>query len=92
MAGVEKPPLWHDNHVETRGELIVTENLSNQSLSSVSFDRSAKLPGRGHSEPAGRCVIRQAEHGQIPAMNLATTSVNRLVLDPAAHPLTRTEP
>jgi hypothetical protein len=41
QIGVDQFALWDDNDVESRCDLVSTENLSNQSLSFVSLNRSA---------------------------------------------------
>ena len=43
QAGFQELTLRHDDHVEPRRDLISTENLSNQSLSSVSLNRATQL-------------------------------------------------
>ena len=53
QAGVEQLALGHDDDVEARRDLVATENLSNQSFSSISLDRAAQLPASPRC-PAGR--------------------------------------
>lgn len=83
LAGGEKLPFGHDHHVEARGQLVVTENLSDQSFCPVSFDRSAQLPGCRHAEPADGPAVGEGEYGEVSPVDLGAALVDRLVLDPA---------
>src|SRR5437762_8278590 len=47
QAGVEQLALGDDDDVESPGDLVATENLSNQSFSSVSLHGAAQLLGSG---------------------------------------------
>jgi hypothetical protein len=49
QAGVEQLALGNNDHVESRCEFVATENLSNQTFSSISYDRAAKLASRRDS-------------------------------------------
>ena len=65
QGGVEDFTLGHDDHVEAWRDLVSTENLSNQSFSSISLNRAAHFLGRRDSEPAISAVAGQQEDGQI---------------------------
>jgi hypothetical protein len=46
QAGVEQIAFGDDDDVEAIGELVTTENLSNQTFRSISLHRAAELAGR----------------------------------------------
>jgi hypothetical protein len=46
QAGVEQIAFWYDDDVESIGELVATENLSNQTFRSISLHCVTELPGR----------------------------------------------
>ena len=50
QAGVEQLALRDDDHVEAWRKFVLTENLSNQSFSSISLNRAAQLARRGNPE------------------------------------------
>jgi len=52
QGGVKQFPLRHDDHVEAWRDLIATENLSNQSFSSVPLNSPTQLPGGGDPQSA----------------------------------------
>ena len=52
QAGVEQLAFRHDDDVEAWRDLVATEDLSNQSFSSISLNRAADLPGRRDPEQA----------------------------------------
>ena len=80
QAGVEQLPLRNDDHIEARSQLIVTENLSNQSFSSVALDSASELLRRRDAKPPARSAARQHEHGGIPAVHADAALVNLLEL------------
>ena len=61
QAGVEQLPLRHDDDVEAGRDLVATENLSNQSFSSISLDRAAQFLRGGDPQPADWQRVRQDE-------------------------------
>ena len=61
QVGVEKFPLRDDHDVESRGDLVATKDLSNQSFSSVSLDRAADFPGRRNPQPSHPELVGQKE-------------------------------
>jgi len=89
QAGVEQFALRDQHQIYPRSRLIPTKNLSNQSLCSVADNRSAKLAGRGNTEPADPEIVGQAEEREQPIVDPESVRVNLLVLDPASNPLTR---
>jgi hypothetical protein len=80
QAGVEQFAFRDDDDVEAGRELVATENLSNQSFSSISLDRAAQFPGGGDSEPANGQAVREREQRQIAAVCLYAAIVNLLIL------------
>ena len=76
QAGVEKFALRDDHDVESIGDLVSTENLSNQSFSSVSFNRAADLPGRRNPEPPHAPIVGQDEDRAVAAVESNTSLVD----------------
>jgi len=91
QAGVEQFAFRDDDDVEAWREFVATEDLSNQSFSSISLDRSTQLPGRGDPQSANRQVVREGEQRQIAAMRPEAAVVNVLVLRPSANAFIRSE-
>jgi hypothetical protein len=50
QAGIEEIALRHDDDVEARRDFVTTENLSNQSLSSISPNGASELARGGDPE------------------------------------------
>src|ERR1019366_7983006 len=69
QAGVEQFALGDDHDVEALGDFVSTKDLSNQSFSAVSLDRSAQLLGRRDSQPADRERVGQDENRAVSAMD-----------------------
>ena len=86
QAGVEQFAFRDDHDVEAGRELVATENLSNQSFGSISFDRAAQFPGSGDSEPADGQAVREREQRQIAAVCLHAAVVNLLILGAPTYP------
>jgi hypothetical protein len=91
QAGVEQFAFRDDDDVEAGRELVATEDLSNQSFSSISLDRAAQFPGSRDSQPAYRQVVRERKQRQIAAVRPNTTIVNLLVFGTPANAFVRTE-
>jgi hypothetical protein len=89
QAGVEQFAFRDDDDVEAWRELIATENLSNQSFSSISLDRAPQFAGGGDSQSAYGQVVREREQREIAAVCSDATFVNLLVLRTAADVLIR---
>ena len=75
-AGVEQFTLGYDHEVEARGELVPSENLSNQSLGSVPFDRAPEFLRRRDSEPPQRARVRKEEQRGVAAVHLGALFVD----------------
>jgi len=84
QRGVKQFPLRHDDHVEALRDLITTENLSNQSFSSISLNRAADFLGRRDSESPDTPLIGEQKDRGVPAMYANTVLVHLLELRPAA--------
>src|SRR3954469_5420822 len=68
QAGVEQLALWNDDDVESGSEFVATENLSNQSLGSITHDGAAELSGRRDSQPAYARLIGEEEQRAVSAV------------------------
>jgi hypothetical protein len=78
QGGIEEIALRHDDDVETRRDLITTENLSNQSFSSISSNRVAEFPSGRDPEAADPELVGQQEHRRVAAVRLDATVVDPL--------------
>jgi hypothetical protein len=91
QAGVEKLPLRNDDDVESRGDLVSTENLSNQSFSSIPLDRIADLPGRRDPEPSHATLVGQEKDRAVAAVDANAPLVDLLKLRSPADVFGRAE-
>jgi hypothetical protein len=79
QAGIEQAALGNDDDVETRRDLVPTENLSNQSLRAISLNGSTELPGGRYPEPrSSRGRLGEHEHGGEAAVHAGAAVVNLL--------------
>ena len=83
QAGVEQLALRHDDDVEAWRDLVSTENLSNQSFSSVSLNRAAELLRRRDAQPADRAAGWRGRTGCVAAVDPDAAFVNLLKLGAA---------
>jgi hypothetical protein len=91
QAGVEQLAFGDDNDIESRRDLIATENLSDQTFRSVSLDGAPELPGRRNPQPPHRAGVWQDEDRAVAAMHFRAPFVNELELGAAADTLVRSE-
>ena len=49
----------HDDHIDPRRGLVAPKNLSNQSFSTISLNRPAKLSAGGDAQPRNGETVRQ---------------------------------
>ena len=80
QAGVEKFALRDDDDVEPLGDFVSTENLSNQSFSSISLNRAADLPSRRDPEPSHGPLVGQDEDRAVAAVDSNAPLVDLLEL------------
>ena len=85
QVGVEQFALGHDDHIETRGQLVVSENLSNQSFGSVSLDRATELSRCGDAQASNGQTVRQEEDRGVTPMHSQTAVVDLLEFDAPAN-------
>jgi hypothetical protein len=86
QAGVEQFPLGDEDNVKPSGNLVATENLSNQSFSSIPLHCPAQFSRGGYSEPSGCEAVGQDEEGAVAAVNLIAPLVNALEISRPANP------
>jgi hypothetical protein len=91
QAGVEQVALRDDDDVEARGDVVATEDLSNQTFSTISLDRATQLPGRRDTQSADIELVGQNEHRGKAAMDSGAVLVHLPEFGAAANPLGRTE-
>src|SRR6185436_7430819 len=91
QAGVEQVTLRDDDDVEPRGDLIATEDLSNQSFRSVSLDGPPEFPGGRDPQTSHLAGVGQDEYGAVAAMDLDAPFVHILELGATANALVRAE-
>ena len=87
QAGVEQFAFRNDDDVEAGRELVATENLSNQSFSSISPDGPTELAGRRDAEAADAELVGEQKDRRVAAMDLDAAVVHLLELGTAADPL-----
>jgi hypothetical protein len=80
QAGIEHFTLRDDDHVVARSDLVTTENLSDQSLSSVSDDGPSNLASDRDSQAADAALICQREQRGITPVEANPVLVNVLKL------------
>jgi hypothetical protein len=83
--------LGYDHDVESRRDVIMTEDLSYQSFSAVSLNRTAELLGCCHAQPPNRHLVRSHKQRAKPGMNPRPRFIDRLKLCVTPDPLTRPE-
>src|SRR6266852_4761181 len=83
-SGVEPFALRDDDDVESIGDFVATEDLSNQSFHSVSLNRSSELLGCRDPQSSHSAIGRQHEHGAVAAMDAGAPLVHLLELSAAA--------
>ncbi len=91
QGGVEQLPLRHDHDIEAGSHLVSTENLSNQSFSSVALDRPPKLSRGGDPQASDRQLVRQEEKGAETAANPGAPLIDLLKLGAASDVLVGAE-
>ena len=78
QTGVEQLAPGNHDDVKAGRNLVTTENLSNQALRSISFNRAPQALGGGDPQPADRQLVRQNEQSGKATMNPGATLVNLL--------------
>ena len=91
QAGVEKLALGYYDDVKPLRDFIATKDLSNQSFSSISLDRSADLPGGRDAKPSHSTLVGEQKHRAVAAVDANAALVHLLELGPAADVLGWTE-
>jgi hypothetical protein len=92
QAGVQQIAFGDDDDVESIGELVATENLSNQTFRSISLHRAAKLSGGRDAQTPHLAGVGQDEHRAVAAVNPATALVHLLKIYSASNPFDWAEP
>ena len=92
QGGVEHLALGYNHDIKPRRDVVSTENLSYQSLSSVSLNGSAKLFRRRDAQASDRAVVGQDEHGRVAPVNPGAAFIDFLKLGAAADAFMRPEP
>jgi hypothetical protein len=91
QAGVEQIALGNDDHIEPIGDLVSTEDLSNQSFSSISLNGAAELACRRNPQPADPTLVGQDEDRAVAAVESNTELVYLFVFDAPADAFVRSE-
>jgi hypothetical protein len=87
QAGVEQFSLGDDDDVVAIRDLVTTENLSNQSFSSIPLDGPTQLAGDRDSQTSDREPVRQNEQRGVAPMDSRALFVDQLKVSAAANPL-----
>ena len=80
-----------DDDIEAWGDVILTKNLSNQTLSAIPDNRSAKSLCRSDTEPSDSQPVRLGEQRVIAARNACPMLVDVLEICVSSDPLARAE-
>ena len=92
QRGVEQLALGDDDDVEALRDLIPTENISNQSFSTVSLNGSAELLRSGDAQTPHRALVGKDEHRREPPVDAGAAFIDFLKLGAAPDALVRPEP
>jgi hypothetical protein len=92
QAGVEQVALRNDDDVKAGRDLVVTENLSNQSFRSVSLNGSPELAGCRDTQPSYAAAVGQEEDGAVSAVNPGAALVDLFEFRAPANALVWAEP
>ena len=92
QTGVEQFAPGDDNHIETRRDLVTTEDLSYQSFSSVSYDGAAEFFGGRDAQASNRAAVWKNKQRGITAVNSRAALIDLLKFDAAADVLVGPEP
>jgi hypothetical protein len=87
QASVEEITFRHDDDVVPWSNLVPTEDLSNQSFSSIPGDRAPQLLRGRHSQPPRGGLPWQQENREIPAVRPYASLVGQLKIGATAYPL-----
>src|SRR5262245_31435830 len=85
QAGFKKVGFRHDDQVETGRYLVVTKDLSNQTLRSVSDHRAAQLSRCGDAQPPDPEIVGHGKQREIPGVNFRAAIVDSGVLRTASN-------
>jgi hypothetical protein len=91
-AGVEKLGTWHHDDIKPRRNLVTAENLSYQSLSTVTLDCPTQFFRGGDSKAADWMLARKHEQGAVATLNPCASLVYSLKFDASSDALVRPEP
>ena len=83
QGGVEYFASGYDHDIKPWRDVIVTENLSNQSFSSIPLNRPAELFRRRNAQTSDRAVVGQDEHGRKPTVDSGAAVIDFLKLGAA---------
>jgi hypothetical protein len=91
-GSVEDLAFGDNDDIKTRRDVVMTENLSNQSFSPISLNGSAELLRRRDAQPADRPFVGQDEHGGEASVDADAALIDVLKFGAAADPFMRPEP
>jgi hypothetical protein len=86
-VGGKQLTLRYDHDVEAWCSVVVSKNLSNQSLRTIPDDRSAYALRRRYAQPAERAPVAKHEHRQKAAVDARPLAVCLLKLRSATNAL-----
>lgn len=91
QRGVEQLAFGHDDDVKARRDLIMTENLSNQTFSSISPNRATELLRGRDSQSTNSELVGQDKERAVATVDAGAVLVGLLKIGAAADPLVRAE-
>ncbi len=92
QRGVEQLALRDDDDVVTTGDVVTTENLSDQSFSSIPLDGTTELACGRDAETADLAAVRQEEDGREATVDAGPALVHVLKFRAATDALFGAEP
>ena len=92
QRGVEHLALGDDDDIKSGRDVVMTENLSYQSFSPVSYNSSAELFRSCDAQTSNRALIGKDEYGREAPGNTCASLVDFLKLGAAPDTLVRPEP
>jgi hypothetical protein len=92
QRGVEQFPFRDDDDVVARGDVVSTENLTDQTFSQVSLNGAAELFRGRDPQPSDRALVGEDEYRGEAPVDAGAVLVHVLELGAAADVFMRPEP
>jgi hypothetical protein len=87
QAGVEQLAARYDDDVKPRCNLVIAENLTDQSFRAISLDGAAELLRRRDTQPPGPQFVGKSKDSAEPAADPDTALVDAFKIGPPSNSL-----